>query len=220
MAYRALAIATCLALGCASIEPAPLPEGGAEAISAHQVRGDLAIAAEAWIDASAAKERLGTDFLRDGIVPVFVLIENRSPTRTVLIDPARVSLVAPESGARHGVADLGPAYAPLPSPAARKGAKAALVALTLVPGAALVTAPIWAPTAKEQFDDEVARFAIALLGLHASTLSPGEHARGVLLYPIEPKDRARPLSLRVEILDPSTQTTESLEVPLAMSLAP
>jgi hypothetical protein len=173
-AVALLALVTLLS-GCASAPPlADPPALVAERCAGHEVRADVAVGLCVGLSAEEWRSTFGMEPAALGVVPVWIVVENRSTDRSLLLDPGRVAIQGLGPGV--GGSDVAGSI----DESAKRLGNAAF-ATALVPYIGLVTAPALAVAQARKREEMLELVYQAFVAeLRLQTLSPGERGQGVV----------------------------------------
>ncbi len=204
---------TMLTLGCSTHIPPYVPRSLDQ--YEHRALGHgLAVAIEPQTKPTEVKKYFGVDLLATNVLPVFVLIENRSSDTSFAIVPEGISMRdgASVSDSQEFDDQFGL------SPATENAGKAAGVVtgvgtLVFLPAAVVGMGAVLVLASKKSRSEEV-KHNMVTKAFRARTLSPNETASG-FVYVTIPEDGVIPehLSLRVEYQDLKKRESGSLDLP-------
>lgn len=210
--HASLLLPAIVALGCAAKGPVlvDLPARAAADCAAHELRTAVAVGLCVGLAAEEASAVLGKDPAELGLLPVALVVENRTSDRSLLFDPARVTL--------HGGGPLvgeGEAGAELRADADRLKSAAIVAVVPYVGLAAAV--PIAVAEARRREDLLAVTYQAFVAAPRLQTLSPGERTGGLLLVsaPAVPTG-TRSIALELVLVDLGSGAEErvALSAPL------
>jgi len=187
-------LAALASIGCATLK---LPEYPTRAPDEYPFVGTsdgLRVSLDPLVVSKTSEAYFGTDVLVQGILPVFVHVENSHPTKSFVVSRAHVQL-------RGGPAAVGGTSKENPAAEPGRGGEAVAVV------SAVLLSPIGIAMAGKMISDaDVITHNLAVRELQTHTLSPGKAAKGFVYFRV--RDGAvvlKTLSFRVTVLDLQTQ---------------
>jgi len=167
-----------LFLGCAS-SVEPYPTRSPEALSAHEERSGLTVAAAPLVKRKESKRYFGADLTDAEIVPILIVVRNASPDASYLLLEDRVSIAIPSGAAAR--AD----HAPTSNQRAMGTQVAGLVLLGAsgaFPPLVLVGLPVYLVGATMEPDNREVQGRLVANALRSTTLSPGAQTQGFVYF--------------------------------------
>ncbi len=196
--YRRLMLVYLLSLmlilnGCTTLILEPYVGKRADQYKNYKIKNGLALATKPVIDSTESEKYFGVDLLSRKILPVFIVVENKSVSSSFTILKKSIKLIDENTLFNHAADnDAGK----------EKAEGGAAVALT---GAVLIALPLLFAGMKMVSDATVIKHSISSQEFQIRTLSPGEKASGFLYFQIpDIKDNVN-LILKMDAINPMTQ---------------
>lgn len=156
-----------MVVGCTTLELGPYSVQPPARYDIGQTQDGITIVAQPILDGGEVEKYFGTDFTSAGIVPVFLTVENRNTSSSVMVFKEKIQLHAGLSS-----------DAEVPDKVAPEGK---LRVLTIA-GTVLLSYPlIWAAL-KAGSDKTVINHNFQAREFHTRTLSPGQTANGFVYF--------------------------------------
>lgn len=193
--------------GCATLH---LPDYHANSFQSYSnsiVKNNVGVAIEPLTDSAKIKQYFGTDLRTTGILPVFMLVENRGD-RSFLLSKEKIVLVTDESNNSLVENSSETVSSTLAS-------TLGIMAVPAIVVAPIIAVPLMPLAAKLGSDVEEVRHNLAVKEFRSKTVSPGTNAQGFMYFSL-PKTYTTLKRLRVQI--PITKTPgnkkQIIEMPL------
>lgn len=181
------------AIGCAHQFP-EYPAKPASSCSVHVLRDGVTLGIEPMFDRETSEQYFEVDMLGRGILPIYVVVENQTPGRTLLVSREQFAVVgANAAGDKNDVASSTPGAV-----VAWTGA-VALSSVGLMVGLAMVAD---AENIKTNFDRKA---------MQSQTVSAGSATSGFVFFRIPPGDPPKQWHLRAALRDTQQASVGPIE---------
>jgi hypothetical protein len=195
---RTLVILVLLSVsGCAGRPLPDFPRDELERYQISRIEGDAAVAIQPLMDRREVEKYFGLNLLDRGILPVFLLIENRADDRTLVFDARRLALKAKQEHPLRGDSDL-------EDDRAWQAAAAT--------GAVLLSLPIMIVASKMISNQAEREQNLATKELRSQTLEPSGATSGFAYFDVGSVDLSSAWTLRVELMETRSRSWKAVEL--------
>jgi hypothetical protein len=167
--------------GCATMK---VPELKLQETSAYKYTAEtngLVVAVQPVTDKKQVKETFRTDLLGKGVVPILVVVENKTPSSFVLAKE-KVYVVDANTGTNAGTLGQKFAHGTAGEQTAMAGSAMLGVSVIAAPAAVVIAAPLLIGGMKAMSNADVIRHNLSDKALASHTVEPGKRACGYLYF--------------------------------------
>jgi hypothetical protein len=214
-------LSSAFASGCATMKVPEAKVGSAESYALKAEDKGLLVAAHALTDTHEVEEAFNENLLKHGIVPILVVVENRSASSHYIVAKRNVGAINRETAEKiiggRGQAKSDSAGSGL----LNTGTGVMLVGLGSL-GASIIAAPLLIAGMKVASDAQVVEHNLRIKEFYSRTLEPGQRAFGYLYLKLpeplpEPGATPRPpvhYNVVLQAIDPETKAVLNFNLPL------
>lgn len=208
-----IVVSALLVHGCSAIQ---LPEYTIQPFDNYEykeIKEGLAIAIQPFTSGDGVEKQFGANLLFEGILPVLVFAENRSPKSSYILFKDRVwltpGLLQPDgTSVRERLTSDGTAQA------LTVGAFVGLGAGFAVPGPNLLALPLGVASHKMKADADEIKYNLAIKELHTRTISPQRSVSGFAYFKMPEKGISTPTwTVHIEVLDLQNRQLLTFNIP-------
>jgi hypothetical protein len=211
-----IAVSALLVHGCSAVQ---LPEYTIQPFDNYEykeIKEGLAIAIVPFTSREGVEKQFGANLLFEGILPVLIFVENRSPKSSYILFKDRVWLT-PGLLLPDGTSVRERLTSDRIAQALTFGAFVGLAAGFAVPGPALLALPLGFASDKMKADADEIKYNLAIKELHTRTVSPERSVSGFAYFKMPEKGIATPTwTVRIDVLDLQSKRSLTFDIPFKL----